>query len=63
MSSLPLKIFAAAVTVAFVSASPVEAAKKNKHKKSTDSSTIARTDTQYRGTNLVPAGPLYFSGT
>ena len=63
MSSLPLKVFAAVLTVAFLSASPVEAAKKSKHKKATDSSTTARTDTQHRGTNLVPAGPLYFSGT
>jgi len=63
MSSLPLKIFAAALTVAFMSASAVEAAKNNKHKKTTDSSTTARIDTQHRGTNLVPAGPLYFSGT
>ena len=63
MSSLSLKIFAAALTVAFVSASPVEAAKKSKHKKTTDSSATARADTQHRGTNLVPAGPLYFSGT
>jgi len=46
-----------------MSASPVEAAKKNKHKKTTGSFTIARTETLYRGTNLVPAGLLYFSGT
>ena len=46
-----------------MSASAVEAAKENKHKKTTDSSTTAHTDTQHRGTNRVPAGPLYFSGT
>jgi hypothetical protein len=62
MSSLPLKLFAAALTVAFVSALPVEAAKKNKHKKIAASATT-RSDSQHWGTHLVPAGPLYFSGT
>ena len=59
----PAQNICRALTLALMSASPVEAAKKNKHKKTTDSFTIARTETQYRGTNLVPAGPLYFSGT
>ena len=39
----------------------LRAAKKSKHKKAADSSTTLA-PTQHRGTNLVPAGPLYFSG-
>jgi hypothetical protein len=58
MSSLPLKIFAAIVVGAFALASPAEAAKKHKNKKAASASTSTE-----RGTNLFPAGPLYFSGT
>ena len=39
-----------------------DAAKKSKHKKAAAASTTTRVDTQHRGTNLFPAGPLYFSG-
>jgi hypothetical protein len=60
--SLPLKVFVATLATAFVLASPADAAKKSKHKKVASASTTARTDTQHRGTNLFPAGPLYFSG-
>ncbi|HYC16675.1 MAG TPA: hypothetical protein VEC94_05695 [Pseudolabrys sp.] len=62
MSSLPLKAFVAALAIALVSISPVEAAKKSKHKKVV-SSTTTPNDSQHWGTNLVPAGPLYFSST
>jgi len=62
MSSLPLKALAAVLAVAFVVVSPAEAAKKSKHKNVAGSSTM-QTDSRHRGTNLVPAGPLYFSGT
>ena len=60
--SLPLKVFVATLAAAFVFASPADAAKKSKHKKAASASTTTRTDTQHRGTNLFPAGPLYFSG-
>jgi hypothetical protein len=62
MSSLSLKVLASIVVATFALASPVDAAKKSKHKKVAASSTITRTNSQHRGTNLVPAGPLYFSG-
>jgi len=57
MSSLPFKLLGLVVALAFVLASPADAAKARKHKK------VGATETasvQYRGTNLVPAGPLYF---
>ena len=60
MSSLPLKLLALMLVSAFALASPADA-KTSKHKK-----TIAYSKTaygpQYRGTNLVRPGPLYFSG-
>jgi hypothetical protein len=62
MSSLPLKVLASVVVATFTLASPAHAAKKNKHKKIAASSTTTRINLQHRGTNLVPAGPLYFSG-
>ena len=46
MSSLPLKVFVAALVAAFALAT---------------SKTI-QADPYHRGTNLVPAGPLYFGG-
>jgi hypothetical protein len=62
MSSLSLKVLASIVVATFALASPVDAAKKSKHKKVAASSTTTRTNSQHRGTNLVPAGALYFSG-
>jgi hypothetical protein len=58
MSSLPLKVLASIVVAIFAFASPTDAAKKSKHKKVATSSTITRTNPQYRGTNLVP--PAHF---
>jgi hypothetical protein len=60
--SLPFKVFAATLAAAFVFVAPADAAKKNKHKKAAGASTTTRADPQHRGTNLFPAGPLYFSG-
>jgi hypothetical protein len=60
--SLPFKVFAATLAAAFVFAAPADAAKKSKHKKAASVSTTTRADPQHRGTNLFPAGPLYFSG-
>jgi hypothetical protein len=57
MSSLPFKVIAAALVAAFAFASPADAAKKHKSKKAASVSTSTE-----RGTNLFPAGPLYFSG-
>jgi hypothetical protein len=62
MSSLPLKVLASIVVATFARASPADAAKKSKHKKVAASSTTTRTNSQHRGIDLVPAGPLYFSG-
>jgi hypothetical protein len=61
MSSLPLKVFAATLAATFALASPADAAKARKQKNVAAAST-ARTDSQHRGTNLVPGGPIYFGG-
>jgi hypothetical protein len=60
--SLPFKVFAATLAAAFMFAASADAAKKSKHKKAAAASTTTRADPQHRGTNLFPAGPLYFSG-
>ena len=59
MSSLPFKLLALVLVSAFALASPADA-KTRKHKKTTVSSQTY--GPQYRGTNLVRPGPLYFSG-
>jgi hypothetical protein len=62
MPSLVLKLMACVIGLAFVLASfaPADAAKMRKHKKVVAAS--ATVADKYRGTNLFPAGPLYFSG-
>ncbi len=60
MSSLPLKVLAATLVAAFALASPAEAAKARKHKKVAAASTTVQG--KYWGTNIFPAGPLYYSG-
>ena len=61
--SLLLRISAASFATLFVLAAPADAVnKKSKHKKVASAATTVRNDTQHRGTNLFPAGPLYFSG-
>ena len=62
MSSLPLKVFVAALAAAFALASHAETTNTRKHKKHASVSATARADSQHRGTNIFPAGPLYFSG-
>jgi hypothetical protein len=61
MSSLPLKLLAATLIATFALASPANAEKAQKHKKkvATTSNTVQG---KYWGTNLFPAGPLYYSG-
>ena len=63
MSSLPLKLLALVLVSAFALASSADA-KTRKHKKTTATSeaTYGAYGSQYRGTNLVRPGPLYFSG-
>ncbi len=62
MSSLMLKLMACVIGFAFVVAAvaPADAAKARKHKRVAAAS--AMVEGKYRGTNLFPAGPLYFSG-
>jgi hypothetical protein len=60
MVSLPLKAAVAAMAAIFVIASPANAEKARKHKKVAAVSKTERVDHTHRGTNLVPAGPLYF---
>ena len=63
MPSLPLKVLVAALVGAFALASAANAEnaeKVRKHKKVAATSKTMRADTYHKGTNLVPAGPLYF---
>ncbi len=60
MSSYSLKVLAAALIAAVAIASPAEAAKARKHKK--EAATSATVQGKYWGTNVFPAGPLYYSG-
>jgi hypothetical protein len=60
MASLPLKVLAATLTAVFALASPAEATKARKHKKVATAPTAVQG--RYWGTNVFPAGPLYFSG-
>ena len=65
MSSLPLKVFVVALVAAFALATSANAQnteKVRKHKKVATTSKTVKTDPYHRGTNLVPAGPLYFGG-
>ena len=65
MSSLLLKVLVAAFVAAFAFATSANAEnteKVRKHKKVTTKSKIVQADPYHRGTNLVPAGPLYFGG-
>jgi hypothetical protein len=62
MPSLLVKVLAAILAAAFMFTSPADAEKARKHKKIAVSSATTHADPQHRGTNLVPAGPLYFGG-
>jgi hypothetical protein len=65
MSSLPLKVFVAALVAAFgfvTLANAENTEKVRKHKKVATTSKAQKADSYHRGTNLVPAGPLYFGG-
>ncbi len=63
MPSLTIKLIACAIAAAFVAiaAAPAEAAKARKHKKIAAVQTTVQT--QYRGINKFPAGPLYSGRT
>jgi len=62
MSSLPYKLFATTLALAFAFASHAENAKPRKHKKVAATSTTVRSASQHWGTDKFPAGPLYYSG-
>jgi hypothetical protein len=65
MPSLSLKIFVAAIIAAFALATSANAESAEKVRKNRKVATTSRTvqaDPYHRGTNLVPAGPLYFGG-
>ena len=65
MSSLSLKMLVVAFVAAFAFATSANAEnveKVRKHKKVTTTSKTVQADPYHRGTNLVPAGPLYFGG-
>ena len=60
MSTLPLKVLAPTLMSAFALASPANAEKARKHKKVVTASKTVQGE--HWGTNIFPAGPLYFSG-
>ena len=65
MSSLPVKILVVAFvgTFAVATLANAESAEKvRKPKKVATAPKTVRADPSHRGTNLVPAGPLYFGG-
>ena len=62
MLSLPVKILVAAFVGVFALATSANAEKIRKPKKVAAVSKTVRADPSHRGTNLVPAGPLYFGG-
>ena len=65
MSSLPVKILVAAFVGTFAVATLANAENAEKVRKPKKVSAVSKTvraDPSHRGTNLVPAGPLYFGG-
>ena len=65
MSSLPVKILVATFAGAFALATLANAENAEKVRKPKKAATVSKTvqmDPYHRGTNLVPAGPLYFGG-
>jgi len=60
MSPLSFKALAVTLVAAFAIASPAGATKVHKHKKV--ATTSATAEGKYWGTNVFPAGPLYYSG-
>ena len=61
MPSLSVKILVATFASVFVLATPANADKVRKHKKVATTSKAVQSNPYHRGTNLVPAGPLYFN--
>jgi len=61
MASLPSKLSASIIACAFALAGgPADAAQAHKHKKQAKTAaTAVATNSKYRGTNLVPGGPVY----
>jgi hypothetical protein len=65
MSTFPFKVLVATFVAAFAlatSATAQNAEKVRKDKKIATASKSMKADAYHRGTNLVPAGPLYFGG-
>jgi hypothetical protein len=60
MPSIPVKLMACVIGLAFIVASaPADAAKARKHKKVASAHKTVRVQSGHRGTNLFPVGPLY----
>lgn len=61
MTSFAVKLMVSTIALAFVLATaPADAAKARKHKKHVAAHAATTTaNSRYRGTNLVPAGPIY----
>ena len=63
MVSLPLKLTVSAIGIVFALAAavPADAAQARKHKKHVTAHAAQIGNGKYRGTNLFPAGPVYFA--
>jgi hypothetical protein len=65
MIAHPLRIFTIAIAAAAVLAAPANAETrkhKQKHKKANAVQVVGAAPGMHRGTDKVPAGPLYFNG-
>jgi hypothetical protein len=63
MSSLPFKLTVSAIGIVFALATtaPAGAEQVHKHKKHMAAHAAQTGNGKYRGTNLFPAGPVYFA--
>jgi hypothetical protein len=65
MASITVKLLAGAIGLAFIAGAsvPAQAGKARKHKRVAGIHAMAQAPSGYRGTNLVPAGPIYDAHT
>ena len=60
MAPFPIKLFAFAVGLGLLLASPADAAQPRKQRKHAAAHTIVTVNPHYRGANLFPAGPIFY---
>jgi hypothetical protein len=60
MAPFPIKLFAFAVGLSLLPASPGDAAQSRKHRRHVAAPTAVTVNPYYRGANLFPAGPIFY---